>query len=87
MIYLSKQNELVTVDNPLNDFSGCHEGIIENFHQLQELISLLDEMPDSVLIQPLVKKILYFFDDVVLIHHAEEEHELFTIVLESADTR
>ena len=71
--------------NPLNEFSGCHDGIINNFQQLQELVSIIQKTADSEVIQPRAKKLLYFFDDVVLIHHAEEEQELFTIVMECAE--
>ena len=81
----SEENEMVANVNPLNEFSGCHDGIINNFQQLQELISIIQKTPDSEEIQPRAKKILNFFDDVVLIHHAEEEQELFTLVMECVE--
>ena len=72
-------------DNPLNEFSGCHEGIIQNFHQLQDLLALTSEDDKSGQIQKLARKLLAFFEEVVLEHHAEEEQELFTAVMDSAE--
>lgn len=71
-------------DNPLNEFAGCHEGIIENFKQLQRLLALLEESPDSSEIRPLAKALRKFYRDLVLVHHAEEEQELFIAVMDAA---
>lgn len=71
-------------DNPLEDFSGCHEGIIENFRQLQKLVELTGQVEMSPEIKQLASKLLDFFKAVVLEHHAEEEQELFTAVMDSA---
>jgi len=72
-------------DNPLNEFSGCHEDIIDNFHQLKELLVLTAATPMSDEIRGIAGKQLSFFKEIVLVHHAEEEQELFTAVLESAE--
>ncbi len=71
-------------DNPLNEFSGCHEGIIDNFNQLKDLLDLVQESPGSGEIRRIARKLVSFFRDVVLTHHAEEEQELFTAVMEAA---
>lgn len=71
-------------DNSLNEFSGCHEAIIENFQQLQDLLRMISESPDSRKVRKLAKKLIGFFRDIVLTHHAEEEQELFTAVMDSA---
>ncbi|MDH5353437.1 MAG: hemerythrin domain-containing protein [Gammaproteobacteria bacterium] len=76
---LSKSEE-----SPLNEFSGCHEGIIQNFNQLKELVDLHEKTPGAEKIKPLAKKLLSFFDEVVIQHHSEEEQELFTIVMDCA---
>lgn len=71
-------------DNPLDEFSGCHEGIVENLKQLQKLLSLLNESPNSREIRKIAKNLLAFYREVMLLHHEEEEHELFTAVMDSA---
>ncbi len=70
--------------SPLNEFSGCHEGIIRNFQQLRTLTTLVREQSDAPQIRQLAKQLLVFFKKVVLEHHAEEEQALFTAVMESA---
>jgi len=80
----NKRKESSDNENPLQDFSGCHEGIINNFHQLLRLLVLINETPDSPKIKQIAKKQLNFFKEVVLEHHQEEEQELFTAVMESA---
>ena len=71
-------------ENPLNEFSGCHEGIIENFNQLRQLLELMREEPDSREIRRIAAKLIDFFEEVVLVHHSEEEQELFTAVMDAA---
>lgn len=80
----SKQMMSNESDNPLDDFSGCHEGIIENFRQLQQLVELTGQAEMSSEIRQLANKLLTFFKEVVVEHHAEEEQELFTAVMDSA---
>ena len=75
--------------SPLNEFSGCHEGIIRNFQKLRTLPDLLAdqarEQTGAPQLKQLAKQLLEFFKLVVLEHHAEEEEELFTAVMESAE--
>lgn len=73
-------------DNPLNEFSGCHEGIIDNFNRLRRLLDLVQDAPDSGEIRTIAAKLLRFFEDVVLVHHAEEEQELFTAVMDATSS-
>lgn len=86
---MSKENELFNNDelnvNPLNEFSGCHEYIVDNFRLLQTLLDLLEQQSDSREIRQMTLKLLAFFKDVVLEHHAEEEQELFVAVMECAE--
>jgi len=71
-------------DNPLNEFSGCHEGIVENLKQLQNLLVLLGESPEHPDIRKIAKNLIAFYHDLMLLHHEEEEHELFTAVMDAA---
>ncbi len=71
--------------DPLNEFSGCHEGIIRNFHHLSEFADRVEQGEDPETLRPLAKRLLRFFEDVVLEHHGEEEEELFTAVRDSLD--
>ncbi len=86
---MSTDNKLFDTDGlekgPLNEFSGCHEHIVANFQGLQTLVRLLGEQPDSVEIKTLARQQLVFFREVVLEHHAEEEQELFVLVMDAAD--
>lgn len=69
-------------DTPLNEFSGCHDAIVTNFQQLLSLTALLNKNPDDPQIKVLAKTLLSFFEEVVLVHHKEEEAELFTAVMD-----
>ena len=72
-------------DNPLNEFSGCHEHIVVNFENLKSMLKRIREQPGSGEIRKLAKQQLVFFKEVVMEHHAEEEQELFVAVMESAE--
>ena len=71
-------------DSPLQDFSNCHSGIIENFNLLLQLAETQIEKPVQKDVSQSAKQLLNFFETVVLEHHAEEEQELFTEVRDSA---
>ncbi len=73
-----------TDKNPLNEFSGCHESIIDNFQQLQHLLSMLDRTERIDKIKSMAGAQLWFFKEVVREHHIEEEQELFRAVMDSA---
>jgi Hemerythrin HHE cation binding domain len=70
-----------TDDAPVQEFSHCHEGI---FAQLAAL-SRLPELAEAALqARRIAETSERFFRDVMLVHHAEEEQELFPAVLQSA---
>ena len=68
-------------EQPLDDFSQCHAGILEHLDALEELPGLLGA---AERLRKLAQDFAHFFLDVVLEHHQEEEKELFTAVLSSA---
>ena len=72
------------LQSPLDDFSGCHEGIIANLDRLRELLAMIDQDAGNPRIRETAGKLLKFFDEVVYTHHAEEEQELFPAVMDSA---
>lgn len=71
------KNIVNTTQNPLNEFSGCHAGIMVNFQSLAELPNHLHNAEKT---QQTAQKLYEFFHKVVLVHHAEEEEELFDAV-------
>ena len=70
---------------PLDDFSGCHRGIIRNFESLQALAESYRSGEAPSKLKDSARHILDFFEDVVRVHHAEEEEELFTAVLQNLE--
>lgn len=68
-------------DSPVQDFSRCHAGILEQLHTLGELPALLEPVARA---RRIAGQALRFFRDVVIEHHREEEEELFPAVLASA---
>ncbi len=86
---MSTDNELFNNDklekNPLNEFSGCHENIVANFQLLQSMLGLVQQQPGAPEIKPIARKLMDFFKEVVLEHHAEEEQELFVAVMDCAE--
>lgn len=71
-------------EDPLMDFSNCHVGIINNFERLRKLAETEIEVPVQAEVKDAAKRLLAFFQDVVLEHHSEEEQELFAEVTDSA---
>lgn len=71
-------------DDPLMDFSNCHVGIAKNFQRLRKLAATEIERPVQADVKDAAKRLLAFFQDVVLEHHSEEEQELFAEVTDSA---
>jgi hypothetical protein len=70
-----------TDDAPVQGFSHCHEGILAVLGQLGELPPLADAAAKA---RRIAETTVQFFRDVVEVHHAEEEQELFPAVLRSA---
>ena len=68
-------------DQPLDEFSNCHGGILQKLDELGRLPALLGPAAQA---RRIAAESLAFFDSAVLEHHAEEERELFPAVLASA---
>lgn len=70
-----------TDNAPVEEFSHCHEGILS---QLTELARLPELVQAALRARRIADASERFFREVVLVHHAEEEQELFPAVLQSA---
>lgn len=68
-------------DATLGEFARCHEGILGRLESLATLPALLETGADA---RGLARQAVALFHGVVMEHHADEEDELFTAVLESA---
>jgi hemerythrin-like domain-containing protein len=69
-------------DAPLNNFSHCHEGIVNHLKSMSELPDLLLAAERA---RTVADDIRNFFKDVIYNHHEEEERVLFEAVLASAN--
>lgn len=69
------------MEAPLENFSHCHQGIITHLGTLEELPALV-AAANRALEQ--AEEARNFFAEAMLKHHEEEEQELFTAVMESA---
>jgi hypothetical protein len=69
------------LDDPIQDFSTCHVGIVKALRDLGALSRQQGMVPGT---REAASYILTFFHDVVAAHHNEEESELFPAVLEDA---
>lgn len=67
---------------PIGSFSGCHSGIIAHMDDFARLPALLKPAEEA---RSIAARTQQFFRDVVLTHHQEEERELFTAVIASAE--
>ncbi|MEY4747820.1 MAG: hypothetical protein RIQ60_34 [Pseudomonadota bacterium] len=67
---------------PLATFAQCHVGIVSELEQLDQLPALLDP---ALRARQIAARVLAFFPEAVITHHREEEAELFTAVLASAE--
>ena len=65
---------------PIRKFSGSHDGILHGLQDLSELPALAQAMERA---RAKAAAILELFDKVVLVHHADEEQELFVSVQRS----
>jgi hemerythrin-like domain-containing protein len=68
-------------DDPVEDFSHCHEGILSGLSVFAGLPELLEAARRA---REVADHVLRLMDEAVLQHHAEEEQELFPAVLQSA---
>lgn len=69
-------------EQPLDEFSNCHGGILAKLDALDRLPALLAPAAEA---RRIAEDSLGFFTEVVYEHHAEEERELFPAVLASAE--
>lgn len=68
-------------DSPVQEFSNCHVGIVAQLDKLELLPALAEAAYRA---RQIADGLRTFFRDTVLLHHAEEEQELFPAVLASA---
>lgn len=66
---------------PISDFKDCHVGIISKLDMLAELPGLLVPINRAY---EIAEKVLNSFPTAFLKHHADEERELFPLVLSNA---
>lgn len=66
---------------PVQEFSNCHVGIVAQLDKLELLPALAEAARQA---HQIAASLHAFFREVVLVHHAEEEQELFPAVLASA---
>lgn len=72
-------------EGPLQDFSRCHQGIIDHFERLRGLPVLLADRSNFDEARRLATDTCKFFRDAVIEHHGQEEQELFPAVIRRAD--
>jgi hypothetical protein len=70
----------IALQAPLRQFRGAHDGILHGLQELQELPELAAALARA---RATARATLALFDQVVLVHHADEEQELFVSVLRS----
>ena len=68
-------------EQPIDEFSNCHGGILGKLDALDRLPALLAPAAEA---RHIAGESVDFFTSVVYEHHAEEERELFPAVLASA---
>jgi len=76
-----KTTSTVNTDAPLTNFSHCHEGILRRLSALDELPALLAPAARA---RQVAEQSVEFFREAIFEHHLEEERELFSAVLASA---
>jgi len=74
-------NTPVNTNEPLNNFSDCHAGIVKRLTALDELPALLEPAARA---RQIAEESLEFFREAIFEHHLEEERELFPAVIASA---
>ena len=77
-----KAPEPAVDDAPVQVFSHCHEGIVAQLRELEQLPALAEAAARA---RDIAKATIDFYRHVVLTHHSEEEQELFGAVLASAE--
>ena len=72
----------VDTDEPLNNFSQCHAGILRHLDSFGELPALLAPAQRA---RQVAEDMVQFFRGAVFEHHEDEERELFPAVLKDAE--
>ena len=75
-------NPAIDTDEPLNNFSHCHAGILRHLDDFGQLPALLEP---AQRLRQIAERFVEFFREAVFEHHQEEERELFPAVLASAE--
>lgn len=76
-----KKASSMVENDPLGEFSQCHEGIFRKLLTLEEFSAIF---PAIARARQIAEEIVPFFNGVVLDHHTEEEQDLFPLVLKNA---
>ena len=69
------------INEPIQDFSNCHAGILNKLNLLGELPALL---APAMRAREVAEQSVDFFREAIFEHHRDEERELFPAVLASA---
>ncbi len=69
------------IEQPIQDFSHCHDGILDKLDLLGELPALLAPAAPA---REIAGHAVEFFREAIFEHHLDEEPELFPAVLASA---
>ncbi|MEZ5738305.1 MAG: hemerythrin domain-containing protein [Burkholderiaceae bacterium] len=78
---MSTPKESPALDQPIQDFTQCHAGIVRKLDLLAELPALLEPAARA---REIADKAVEFFREAIFEHHLDEERELFPAVLASA---
>ena len=70
-----------SAEEPIQDFSHCHDGILNKLDMLAELPALLEPAARA---RAIAGQAVEFFRAAIFEHHLDEERELFPAVLASA---
>jgi hemerythrin-like domain-containing protein len=79
---MTESSDSTQGNEPIQDFSHCHEGILKKLDMLNELPALLAPAARA---REIATSALEFFREAIFEHHLDEERELFPAVLASAE--
>jgi hemerythrin-like domain-containing protein len=68
---------------PLEAMLACNQRLLRHCASLRRLVLYLAGCGCDVQAQEAIKALLHFFDQVLPLHHADEEHALFPALIES----
>ena len=69
-------------EEPISHFANCHLGILAQLSRMGDLPALLGPAAQA---RKIAEESLAFFGQALYTHHSEEEKDLFTAVLQSAN--